>query len=136
MSAPKRIQLRRVKGWRLPDGAVVVGRPGKWGNPFSLMDVHTQYPSLDDRAAHGMVVAQFRDLIRADGCLEFPNWLSWGGHRHPRRVSYPSSAEIRGELAGHDLACWCDLGEPCHADVLLELANRTAPPPAASGASR
>jgi hypothetical protein len=28
------------------------------------------------------------------------------------------------ELAGHDLACWCPLDQPCHADVLLELANR------------
>jgi hypothetical protein len=27
------------------------------------------------------------------------------------------------ELRGHDLACWCKLDEPCHADVLLELAN-------------
>ncbi|SII07108.1 Uncharacterised protein [Mycobacteroides abscessus subsp. abscessus] len=27
------------------------------------------------------------------------------------------------ELAGHDLACWCPLDQPCHADVLLELAN-------------
>jgi hypothetical protein len=28
------------------------------------------------------------------------------------------------ELRGKDLACYCVLGEPCHADVLLELANR------------
>ena len=28
------------------------------------------------------------------------------------------------ELRGHDLACWCPLDGPCHADVLLELANR------------
>lgn len=27
------------------------------------------------------------------------------------------------ELRGHDLCCWCPLDQPCHADVLLELAN-------------
>lgn len=27
------------------------------------------------------------------------------------------------ELAGKNLACWCELGSPCHADVLLEVAN-------------
>ncbi|MGE2733815.1 DUF4326 domain-containing protein [Mycolicibacterium vaccae] len=31
--------------------------------------------------------------------------------------------EIRHELAGRDLACWCPLDDPCHADVLLDLAN-------------
>ena len=32
-------------------------------------------------------------------------------------------AAVRRELRGRDLACWCKPGEPCHADVLLELAN-------------
>lgn len=35
----------------------------------------------------------------------------------------PGVDEIRAELAGRDLACWCPLDKPCHADVLLELAN-------------
>jgi hypothetical protein len=39
--------------------------------------------------------------------------------RHPELI-----AEARSELAGRDLACWCKPGEPCHADVLLELVNR------------
>lgn len=30
---------------------------------------------------------------------------------------------LRRDLAGKDLACWCPLDRPCHADVLLELAN-------------
>ena len=34
MTEPKRIQLSRTKGWRKPEGAVVVSRPTKWGNPF------------------------------------------------------------------------------------------------------
>lgn len=35
--------------------------------------------------------------------------------------------KIRRELAGKNLACWCPLDQPCHADVLLELANRAEP---------
>jgi len=36
---------------------------------------------------------------------------------------------IRRELAGRDLACWCPLDGPCHADVLLAVANNTADEP-------
>ena len=43
--------------------------------------------------------------------------------------SLPGAWVLRAELAGHDLMCWCPLEDaagyrvPCHADVLLELAN-------------
>lgn len=33
---PERIQLRRTKGWRKPEGVVVVSRPTKWGNPYKV----------------------------------------------------------------------------------------------------
>lgn len=36
-------------------------------------------------------------------------------------------ADVRRELAGRDLACWCPLDSPCHADVLLEIANNSLP---------
>jgi hypothetical protein len=90
---PERIQLRRMKGWRKPAGAVVVARPSRWGNPFHL--------GVDgDRAA---CVALYRRALDRGG-LTF------------------TEADVRRELAGHDLACWCPLGEPCHADVLLVVA--------------
>jgi hypothetical protein len=102
---PERIQLRRTKGYRKPEGAVVVSRPSKWGNPYLLGDVWPRFPSLTLEQCAGFVVNEFRDLIRiADG-------------------RYPSVEEIRAELAGKDLACWCPLGGPCHADVLLEIAH-------------
>lgn len=41
----------------------------------------------------------------------------------PCVVSMPPSADDIAELRGHDLACWCALDAPCHADVLLEIAN-------------
>jgi hypothetical protein len=113
MSEPKRIQRKRTKGWRMPEGAIYVGRPGKWGNPYTL----------DRISMHEYVV-----LYRGDEIAE-----SWGGLGHAAQFSVAAfrsamtSPEVRhlaqDELAGHDLACWCPLGQPCHADVLLELAN-------------
>lgn len=91
----KRVQLRRRKGWRKPEGAVVVSRPTKWGNPYDARRVGGRR-----RAA-----ALFRRYLATsiDG----------------RALA----ADARRELRGKDLACWCPLGEPCHADVLLEVAN-------------
>ena len=92
-----------------PD-AVIVARPGKWGNPFSVMEVGRRYPSLTAEQCHSFAVNEFRtDRVAV----------------HPE---YPSDAEIRAELAGKDLTCWCKLSEPCHADVLLEIANGPVTP--------
>lgn len=76
----------------MPDGAVYVGRPTKWGNPH-------QWGGRD------LQVRLFRQMI--DGNV-------W---------STPYKQEIKDELRGKDLACWCSLDQPCHADVLLEIAN-------------
>lgn len=86
----KRIQRRRTKGWRMPEGAVYVGRPTKWGNPYGL-DVYSREEAI--------------------GLYE-------------REMLFLSAMGFLDELRGHDLACWCPLDQPCHADVLLELANR------------
>ena len=106
----------------MPEGAIYVGRPGPWGNPINLSDVGAQYPSLDDRGVATLVVRDFRALA-ARGRLSFPNWRHLGGRRGPVTWTYPSITEIRAELGGHDLVCWCPLDAPCHADVLLEVAN-------------
>jgi hypothetical protein len=91
---PSRVQLRRSKGWRKPAGVVVVARPSRWGNPFRL--------GIDgDRDE---CVARYRDAL-VGGALPF------------------TVDDVRRELASHDLACWCPLDLPCHADVLLEVAN-------------
>jgi len=89
----KRIQRKRTKGWRMPDGVVYVGRPSTWGNPFAL----SIFGGDRQRA-----VDSYRDYM----------------------TRFPTLAEAaRKELVGKDLACWCPLDKPCHADVLLELAN-------------
>lgn len=99
MSAPKRVQRRRVKGEPgMPAGARYVGRPSKWGNPYGVSG------ETDAAAA----VALFRDML----------------NRAPKALNGSTVFDdIRKDLRGRDLACWCPLDQPCHADVLLEVAN-------------
>lgn len=105
---PKRIQRKRAKGWRMPDGAVYVGRPTVWGNSFRV--------GIDGSAEQ--CVARYRNRILEN---------IW---------SVPNKARIKEELAGKDLACWCPLDKPCHADVLLEIANAGSPAPSSGSGKR
>ena len=98
---PKRIQRKRTKGWKMPPGAVSVTRPGKWGNPFKVG-----------------VVSEFGDVPDAETAVMFYRSLMDKGLKR---------IDIVRELRGKDLACWCSLDQPCHADVLLELANKDTP---------
>jgi hypothetical protein len=107
---PERVRLRRTKGWRKPPNTVTVARPSRWGNPFPAKEAAQRYPSLTPDEARRFVVNEFRDMLRA------PKLREWQG--------YPSDDEIRRELRGKNLACWCPEDGPCHADVLLEIANR------------
>lgn len=96
-SGPRRLQLRRTKGWRLPPGAVNVARPSAWGNPYRIGDRVEGWGLVKDRAD---AVALYRER-----CLVPPDGRGYD------------------ELKGRSLACWCPLDGPCHADVLLERAN-------------
>ena len=105
---PHRIQLSLKKGWRLPDGAVNVARPTGWGNPWREGTTSwTVGPG-------GVIDRSGKVLTRQDAVDSYRHSCEY----MPERV-----AHIREELAGRDLACWCKPGEPCHADVLLEIAN-------------
>lgn len=98
---PRRIQRRRTKGWRMPPNTVSVCRPGKFGNPFAVTDERTQAEA----------VAAFRTWLTVDGCT--------AGLPERKQQILESLHELRGK----NLACFCKEGTPCHADVLLELAN-------------
>lgn len=93
MSGPVRIQRKRTAGWHMPENTVYVGRPGKWGNPHTVAHHGEQ----------GALRAFVRDLHA--GVLDF------------------SIEDVQRELRGKNLACWCPHYKPCHATVLLELAN-------------
>ena len=92
---PNRVQLRRSKGWRKPEDAIVVTRASKrWGNPYG--------------------VGEFGD---AKQVVALNRWLL----ALPQMEIYREA--VRSELAGKPLACYCKPDQPCHADVLLEIAN-------------
>lgn len=93
MTAPRRLRISRRLGGGVPDGAVNVGRPTKWGNPYRV-----------DLGNRELAVVQYRRHLEL----------------HPELVEL-----ARVELRGRDLACWCPLDAPCHADLLLEIANDT-----------
>lgn len=113
---PKRIQLRRTKGWRKPKGVIVVARPSKWGNPFKVEDcIEAGFADTVEQARE-VCVGAFRDWLNGN------RWADGSGPDADHR--YAAYVAALPELAGHDLACWCPLDQPCHADVLLELANR------------
>lgn len=123
---PKRIQMSRQRLWRAehPD-AVIVARPSKWGNPYTI---EVMQQKIDDlRAAFGALGesveprAMAVDAFRCD--LELgPDSPWWWYGPHMQMIAINRALQT-GELRGRDLACWCALDQPCHADVLLELAN-------------
>ena len=112
---PKRIQLRRTKGWRKPADAVVVARPSRWGNPYRVERDGWHWTVRSDTSVIGTFEAKWS--ARYWAAMSYRAWWS------ERAVT---NEEIREHLAGRDLACWCPLDQPCHADVLLEIANREA----------
>ena len=106
---PKRIQRKRTKGWRLPEGAIVVTRPTKYGNPIKCKD-------------RAVAVDGYRAWVAREIAMQEANGNKpWSRDEAADRL--PLLADVLAELGGHDLCCWCPLDGPCHADVLLELAN-------------
>jgi Domain of unknown function (DUF4326) len=85
-----RVQLSRKRGWRKPANTIVVARPTRWGNPYSVATLGSRQAAVDAHRA----------------------WLPHQQHLDP------------ADLAGKNLACWCPLSEPCHADTLIEWANQ------------
>jgi hypothetical protein len=105
---PERIQRKRTKGWRMPENTVYIGRGSRWGNPFVVGKDGT-----------------------AEECVrKYSDMLMPYRHQPPRNslddfyLSLANLNDIEAELRGKNLACWCKLGEPCHADWLLKIANQ------------
>lgn len=108
---PQRIQRKRVRGWRMPENTVYVGRPTVWGNPYISVDpAHAveRYRVALTECLTGVFRPETGNRLRDFHPFSSPDLL-----RH----------ELVASLRGKDLACWCKAGQPCHADVLLEVAN-------------
>ena len=111
---PDRIQLRRVKGWVMPPNTVSVARPTKWGNPFTVADCRNAGYLGTDAKLQAFVVECFSNWLRGDRS-------AWMGEESDAAAALILSR--LPDLRGKNLGCWCKPGQPCHADVLLEIAN-------------
>lgn len=127
MKKPKRIQLKRTKGWKMPKNTIIVDRRSKYGNPFKIvgdmiycdashrrkiMDpwVYFSGPWNDDKI-HDFLLYFYETWV---------NGIRYHGKVKPREFTIE---QLQKELKGKNLACWCKPGAKCHADVLLEVAN-------------
>ena len=97
---PKRVQRKRTKGWRMPENTVYVGRGSKWCNPHKVAECQKEMKAYYTKVS----VRRFKKDLLA-GILAF------------------TVKDMKSELKGKDLAYWCLEDDPCHGDVLLELAN-------------
>jgi hypothetical protein len=151
-TGPVRIQKRRVAGWKGDRDPVYVGRPGVFGNPYGhrTREALARVPAADlvtawelearcsgDGVEHDMVWpsgmvtkhtirymtrAEIVETYRSALLLPRPGGMSIV-HRRGRDVTVVDVALARRVLAGRDLSCWCEVGQPCHGDVLLWAAN-------------
>ena len=110
MKQPVRIQRKRTKGWKMPPNTKYVGRTTQWGNPFEVEGEVTPEVAIQRFALH---------------LHDYFGWVE----NETKRAFYPfsvKSTEFKDwlkPLKGKNLACWCPLDKPCHADILLKIAN-------------
>lgn len=140
--APRRVQLSRKKGWKMPPNTVSVARPTRWGNPFEVGQHGLKFAGVvnGDVGRYGersdvwtdvairqglspeMAVALYRQELTY--AISYDD-LEIGGVIPPEdKAKVDELREALAGLAGKNLACWCPIPGPCHADVLLILAAR------------
>lgn len=110
---PIRIQRSRKHKQVIPNGLpiVYVGRPSKWGNPFKVGEAIWNPKSETVALITPKNIEECVELFKIymeKGLKEKETWMSKDLH----------------ELESKNLSCWCKVGAKCHADILLELANK------------
>lgn len=136
---PRRIQRKRTKGWKMPPNTVYVGRGSVFGNPCGCQSpygcpYHKDFDREDWEDENG-------NISKLRCCVDiYRHYVETGISGEPTRTGrfniaaeglagYPNRkrlVEALPKLRGKNLACWCALDKPCHADVLLEIANTPA----------
>jgi hypothetical protein len=132
MILPMRIQRQRTKGWRMPPNTVYVGRPTRWGNSWRIGgNLRDEGCAREEGQPDGWRTCRTpADCVQ--GFRQFVDWdpsAPWGVGDLVCRGGFDDNvhvnqSSIRRFLAGKNLACWCPIDQACHADVLLEIANR------------
>lgn len=111
---PKRIQRKRTAGWAKPFLSVCVTRPSEFGNPFKVGE---GAPFRFTNRGQFRATTSLRAVPDAQtAVMFFSAWIASSHGKHMRK-------RAREYLRGKDLACWCPLDQPCHADALLRIAN-------------
>lgn len=111
LAMPRRVRLSRAKAWKMPPNTVKVDSATCWGNPFVV-------------GKHGT----------AAECVRWYEMLAAGlinlstGNVPEQKAARANMVIARTDLRGRNLACWCALDRPCHADVLLRIANAERKP--------
>lgn len=122
---PVRIQRRRTRGWRAHANAVYIGRPTMWANPIRIS---RRGDAWEVAAPHGGGLLAETETRREAHETAAGLYRRYATHQYagdpPHWFQSPRPEDVAA-LAGRDLMCWCPPGLPCHADVLLELANPT-----------
>jgi hypothetical protein len=126
MTKPARLQLSRAKGFNLQQTsgdtnglqAVNVARPSRYGNPVTEQDF-IDLQQIFAELGHEPIEGTWQE--HAVRCFD-----AWLGGDIEEMGAPPTANEIRRDLQGKNLACWCKPGDPCHADVLLFIANTAA----------
>lgn len=138
MTAPVRVQLSRRAGWRMPENTVKVDRSTRFGNPFVCMrpygcpksPIYDHGEEEDGTPSMHCCVETFRLWVEQGIRGEESRIIGKGGGLRAAFMAANGNVErtklVDGlpKLRGKNLACWCALDAPCHADVLLDLANR------------
>lgn len=123
---PRRILRRRVRGWRAPAcscgcgrRAWYVGRGTRWGNPYKVVRCRDgRWAVINLQCTVTVDVIEILDTrAQAQACAT-------DLFRQELADDLLGRVMAQVELRGHDLMCWCPPDAPCHADVLLEVANR------------
>lgn len=103
----------------MPENTVYVGRPTIYGNPFLVSKWTVTSAKNGQTTSQQAAVDLFREWWERRGD---PTYLLMYSERMERLMGAMFQTEPH-PLRGKNLACWCSLDQPCHADVLLEIAN-------------
>lgn len=132
---PKRLQRSRSKGYKMPKRAIYVGRPSKWGNPFKLIGDMIYCDALDTwhNNYNPWVLYDKRIYSKKEGIKRVIELCDDWIHQRLQITHYtymcvakrcPFTIEdIKRELKGKDLVCWCPKNQDCHSRILIEIAN-------------
>lgn len=127
MTSPMRIQLRRTKGWKMPPNTVKVDRSTKWGNPYGVNEMWQPWYRISDPTERAQACVDHYRRMVDEGFVTAPYTALEPHERKDGMHSFGAHAvkDVAAKyLRGKNLACWCPLDQPCHADVLLEIANK------------